>query len=239
MTTLDDSIDRFDQLFREHGVRAQRAYPNESLIQFVASNWFSLDLDQRKTVRILEVGCGSGANLWMLAKEGFSVYGLDSSQTGLEVAQAHLRNKWGVAANLQCGSVTALPYATAYFDAVVDVVTLQHLNLQDSAQALAEIYRVLKPDGRLFSYRVSDRSTMFLNSGGTFIDAVTVDNVSNTLMPLHSNGLMSFWGASLARKMYLEQGLSIGSLERISRTYGNGASCVEYLAISAQKNGKP
>jgi len=236
MTTLNDSIDRFDQLFRERGARAQRSYPNESMIQFVASNWFSLEFEQRKSIRILEVGCGSGANLWMLAKEGFSVFGLDSSEAGLEIARAHLHGKWGVQANLECGSVTTLPYEAGFFDAVIDVVTLQHLNLNDSASALADICRVLKPGGLFFSYRISDCSSAFLNSGGEFVDAVTVDNVANTQMPLNNNGPMSFWGASLARKMYLEQGLAIESLERVSRSYGNGTSCVEYLAISAKKD---
>ena len=235
MTTLNDSIERFDQLFRELGVRAQRSYPNESMIQFVASNWFSLEFERRRSIRILEVGCGSGANLWMLAKEGFSVFGLDSSEAGLEIARAHLQDKWGVQANLECGSVTTLPYESSFFDAIIDVVTLQHLNLQDSASALAEIRRVLKPAGLFFSYRISDASSAFLNSGGEFVDAVTVDNVTNTDMPLHGNGPMSFWGASLARKMYLEQGLTVESLERVSRTYGSGTTCVEYLLIAAKK----
>lgn len=205
------------------------------MIQFVASNWFSLPFEERQNVCILEVGCGSGANIWMLAKEGFSVFGLDSSVEGLKIAEEHLRGKWGVKAELECGTATELPYETGFFDAVIDVVTLQHLSLRDSESALAEIHRVLKPSGLFFSYRISDASSGFFNSGGKFVDAVTVDNVANTDMPLSGNGPISFWGAALARKMYLEQGLSIDSLERVSITYGNGTSCVEYLAIIAKK----
>ena len=114
MATLNESIDRFEQIFRERGARAQRSYPNETMIQFFALNWFSLEFEQRKNIRILEVGCGSGANLWMLAKEGFSVFGLDSSETGLENARGHLQGKWGVQADLECGSVTALQYETGF-----------------------------------------------------------------------------------------------------------------------------
>jgi 2-polyprenyl-3-methyl-5-hydroxy-6-metoxy-1,4-benzoquinol methylase len=236
MKTLNDSIDRFDQLFQSRGVKAQRTYPNEAMIQFIALNWFSLGFEQRKSIRILEVGCGSGANLWMLAKEGFSVFGLDSSEAGLAIARDHLQGKWGVEANLECGSVTALSYEAGFFDAVIDVVTLQHLNLRDSESALSEIRRVLKPDGLFFSYRISDCSSAFLNSGGKFVDAVTVDNIANTEMPLNNSGPISFWGGALARKMYLEQGFIIESLDRVSRSYGNGKTCVEYLAISAKKD---
>ncbi len=235
MTTLNDSIERFDSLYRNIGMRSQRSYPNEQLIQFVASLWFRLEYSLRKKVRILEVGCGNGANLWMLAKEGFSAYGLDSSQAGLDIARKHLQEKWGVDADLQRGSVTAMPYEKDYFDAVVDVVTLQHFNLADSETALTEINRVLKPGGKFFSYRLSDRSCMFLNSGGSFVDAVTVDNIFNSAMPLHSNGPVSFWGASLARQVYLQQGFEVDAIERHSRTYGNGVCSLEYLAISAHK----
>lgn len=235
MTTHDDSVNRFDQLFREKGIRSQRSYPNEQLIQFVAGNWFALAPEQRREIRILEVGCGSGANLWMLAKEGFSVYGIDSSAAGIAIAESHLRDKWGVSAHLRCASVLELPFVAGYFDAVVDVVTLQHLNLADSVSALAEVFRVLKPGGQFFSYRASDRCSMFLNSGGNFVDAVTVDNVANTAMPLHNNGPMSFWGPALARQMLLAQAFEPGSIERHARTYGNGTCIVEYLAITAKK----
>ena len=233
--THDDSVNRFDQLFREKGIRSQRSYPYEQLIQFVAGNWFALAPEQRREIRILEVGCGSGANLWMLAKEGFSVYGIDSSAAGIAIAESHLRDKWSVSAHLQCASVLELPFAEDFFDAVVDIVTLQHLNLADSAGALAEVFRVLKPGCQFFSYRASDRCSMFLNSGGKFVDAVTVDNVANTTMPLHNNGPMSFWGPALARQMLLAQGFEPGSIERHARTYGNGTCTVEYLAITAKK----
>lgn len=76
---LDASIACFDQQYRAHGMRSQRSYPNESLIQFIAGRYFALPMTERRRIRILEVGCGSGTNLWMLAKEGFEVYGLDSS----------------------------------------------------------------------------------------------------------------------------------------------------------------
>ncbi len=235
MTTHDDSVAHFDLLYRTLGMRAQRSYPNESLIQFVAGNWFALGFPERRHVRILEVGCGSGANLWMLAKEGFSAYGIDSSSEGIALAKEHLSGKWGVTAELACGTVVDLPYAEGFFDAVVDVVTLQHLGLDDSARALCEIRRVLKLGGRFFSYRLSDHSSMFLNAGAEFVDAATVSNVANPALPLHDNGPMAFWSPALVRQMYLAAGLLPESVERVSRTYGNGSSIVEYLAVTARR----
>ncbi|HTA63885.1 MAG TPA: class I SAM-dependent methyltransferase, partial [Xanthomonadaceae bacterium] len=126
------SVDCFDTQYKERGMRSQRSYPNESLIQFLASRYFQLPMELRRQVRLLEVGSGSGANLWMMAKEGFEVHGVDSSATGLELARKHLADKWNVSAELRQGSFTALPYEPHSFDAVVDVVSLQHLSLEDA-----------------------------------------------------------------------------------------------------------
>lgn len=58
----------------------------------------------------------------------------------------------GGKAELECGTVTELPYETGLFDAVIDVVTFQHLSLRDSEYAPGEICRVLKPSGLFFSH---------------------------------------------------------------------------------------
>jgi ubiquinone/menaquinone biosynthesis C-methylase UbiE len=147
MTALDftqQAINVFQEQYRERGIRAQRTYPNESLIQFVAQNYFSVPQEDRSQIKILEIGCGSGANLWMLAKEGFDVYGLDSSEEALKIASSHLAHKWGVSAKLVHGSFLDLPFSDDYFDAVVDVVSLQHLDLTSTRIALKEIKRVVK-----------------------------------------------------------------------------------------------
>lgn len=74
-------------------------YPGEDFIRFVANNFYQ-NLN-RGQVRILEVGCGPGANLWFMAREGFSVYGVDGSQTAIALAKSRLDlevPQWGGAA---------------------------------------------------------------------------------------------------------------------------------------------
>lgn len=235
MKPIDQSIDVFDRQYLRKGLSAQRRYPNESLIQFLASRYFKLTVSDRKPIRLLEVGCGSGANLWMMAKEGFATHGMDSSAKGLDLARQYLGEKWGVTADLRQGSFTELPYENNYFDAVVDVVSLQHLNLKDSRSALSEIARVLKPGGAFFSYRLSDASVMYQSSGGNWLDAVTVDNIADPSMPLFNNGPTSFWSPGIARGIYLEIGLDLLSVEQQGRTYENGAKYVEYLVITSAK----
>lgn len=234
MKPLDTTINVFDQLYHDKGMRSQRSYPNESLIQFVASRYFSLALADRKSIRILEVGCGSGANLWMLSKEGFDTYGVDSSQAGIELAAQHLSVKWNVVADLKKGLFTQLPYNDGFFDVVVDVVSLQHLNLDDSHLALQEIHRVLKKGGAFFSYRLSDNSVMYEHSTGGRIDAATVDNIADATLPLANSGPIAFWSPALARLMYSNANFDVDMIERLGRTYSTGAF-VEYLAITGIK----
>ena len=223
----------FDQQYQSLGLNAQRLYPNEALVQFVGSNYFGIPRPARNQIKILEVGCGSGANLWMMAKEGFDVHGLDSSAKGLEVAGDHLRDKWGVSAELKQGSFLELPYPDGMFDAAVDVVSLQHLGLEDSLAALHEIRRVLKPQARFFSYRLSDHSVMFERATpAERLDAATLTNISDPQLPLANNGPIAFWSPALARKMYSEAGLIMKGILRHARTYDDGA-LVEYLAIEA------
>jgi SAM-dependent methyltransferase len=228
---VQQAITTFDKQFLEHGMRAQRSYPNESLIQFVAENYFSISQEGRYQIKILELGCGSGANLWMLAKEGFDTYGLDSSEEALRLATIHLSDKWGVSAKLAHGSFLNLPYPDEFLDCVVDIVSLQHLDLNASSTTLQEIRRVLKRGGKFFSYRLSDHSVMYA-SESSFVDAVTLSNISNPEMPLANNGPVSFWSPGLVKRLYSESGLTVETIERVARTYPSG-KLVEYLAISA------
>ena len=230
------TADLFDAGYKKAGVRAQRLYPNEQLVWFIAANYFSIPHAERHRVRILEVGCGNGRNLWMLAKEGFTVYGVDASATAIEVARTHLQDKWGVQVHLYVGSFDSLPFDNDYFDAVCDVVSLQHTSLNGSRRALAEIRRCLKPRGLFFSYRLSDASIMYQCSGGQYVDAATVDNISDPSMPLANNGQTSFWSPVIAREILQEQGFSLINVERYGRTYGGGTQYVEYLAIVGVKD---
>jgi len=164
----------------------------------------------------------------MIAKEGFEAHGIDSSREGVALAENHLRQKWGVEAHLRVGSIIDLPYADAYFDVVVDVVTLQHLCLTDSLKALTQVRRVLRDPGTFFSYRLSDHSAM--SGAGDRIDSATLADIVDPAMPLSGNGPTSFWSPVLTRQIYAQAGFAIDVIERVGRTYSNG-TFVEYLSV--------
>jgi SAM-dependent methyltransferase len=90
---------------------------------------------------ILDVGCGTGANLMVLANYGHAI-GVDISEKALAFT-----NMRGIPKqSLYVASATALPFLPATFDLVTsfDVIC----NIPDDLQAFSEIARVLKPGGR-------------------------------------------------------------------------------------------
>ena len=100
---------------------------------------------QKKNLRILDAGCGSGFTLAHYAKrDSCDIYGMDISDDALEWVRK--RGFWKVAQ----GSVTDIPYRSETFDIVFSLDVLQQLRPDTSADALREMHRVLKPGGLLF-----------------------------------------------------------------------------------------
>ena len=98
--------------------------------------------------RMLEVGCGRGVALPVLAElcEPSRLTGLDVDPGKLAAAERHLSAR-GVAAELRCGDVRQMPFPDGAFDVVIDFGTCFHVSRPEAA--LSEISRVLGEGGVL------------------------------------------------------------------------------------------
>lgn len=96
--------------------------------------------------RVLDAACGAGYGSAILAKMASSVWGIDISQEAVTFAEATYA---GSGVHFVCGSVTELPFEDNAFDVVVSYETLEHIDAQSQELFLAEIKRVLTPDGVL------------------------------------------------------------------------------------------
>jgi ubiquinone/menaquinone biosynthesis C-methylase UbiE len=90
--------------------------------------------------RTLDLGCGTGRNLPLLA--GARAVGLDPSLDALRRARRRAAGTPLVQARAE-----ALPFRDAAFDTVVSGLAL--CSVADPSRALAEVRRVLRPDGTL------------------------------------------------------------------------------------------
>ena len=97
---------------------------------------------QDGSLRILDIGCGTGAMLDELAHFGH-VVGADYAPEALQFC---ITRKVG--ADLARADVRRLPFADSSFDVVTAMDIVEHID--DDKAASCEIFRVLKPGGRLF-----------------------------------------------------------------------------------------
>jgi SAM-dependent methyltransferase len=94
----------------------------------------------RRSPRLLDCGCGTGANLQLLDTFG-RAYGFDLTEAGLRIGRETGRTRTARA------SVTAVPFPTAAFDIVTSFDVLYSLTDADERTAIAEMFRLLKPGG--------------------------------------------------------------------------------------------
>lgn len=93
--------------------------------------------------RLLDLGCGTGANLSLFERYG-DLCGLDASSEALRFAasrDSHRRLVEGVA--------NQLPFRDATFDVIAALDVLEHLKVDHGA--LREVRRLLRPNGRLIA----------------------------------------------------------------------------------------
>ena len=92
---------------------------------------------QGSSIRILDVGCGTGANLEMLSQFG-KAEGVDVSDDALEFCR-------GKGLNVQKGLAERLPYEDSSFDVTTALDVVEHLD--DDLAGLTEMFRVTKNGG--------------------------------------------------------------------------------------------
>jgi ubiquinone/menaquinone biosynthesis C-methylase UbiE len=99
--------------------------------------------------RVLEIGSGTGT-LTIRAKRSrprADVVGVDPDPLALARARRKLDRQDGI--RFDHGYAQRLPYADGEFDRVLSSLMLHHLDSDAKAAAVAEVFRVLRPGGRL------------------------------------------------------------------------------------------
>lgn len=99
---------------------------------------------------VLDLGSGTGRHVIYLARNGFSVFGLDNSPAGIELTRRWLADE-GLTADLRLQSMAEkLPYEDAFFDAIISVQVIHHADSATIRKIVQELTRVLKEGGFLF-----------------------------------------------------------------------------------------
>jgi len=157
----------FEAQWRDRFERFARAHDDEAII----SGWSNAGLRRRvslfsallPSLRLperavaLDLGCGGGTYVRLLAGLGHRAAGLDYSLPSLQRAVGADPGRKGA---YLAGEAYHLPFGTAAFDMVVSIGVLQSLGQPD--QALAEMVRVLRPGGVLVVEALNARGVIAL-----------------------------------------------------------------------------
>jgi len=133
-------------------------YPWSEVVSFVFRN---APKDRKcNELAILEIGCGTGNNLWFAAREGFRVAGIDISKTAVDFANKRFKDE-GLIGEFHVGDFSQLPFEDKSFDLIFDRGSLSLANRPGAIDCIDEVRRVIKPGGLFQCGPFSDRDSSF------------------------------------------------------------------------------
>lgn len=124
---------RFYELVEEHRYQKEWHIP--------AAAGFS----QTKNLRVLEIGCGLGTDGAQFAKAGADYTGVDLTEAAIELAQKRFE-LYQLPGVFRTADAENLDFPDNTFDMVYSHGVLHHT--PDTARAIKQVHRVLKPGGR-------------------------------------------------------------------------------------------
>ena len=205
-------------------------YPPEDLVRFMGRNFKHLD---HSAVAVLEVGCGPGANIWFLHREGYQVAGIDGSAAAIAQAEQRLKlendGQSELKTDLKVGDFSTLPWQANSFDVVIDIFAIYANTASVIDKTLAEVSRVLKPGGRFFAKMWGTKTTGF--GEGKKIETHTFDEVP--FGPCYEMGMTHFFDKTEIRRRF--DMFRIDAIDTIERSDAFTESHIEEIICQCTK----
>ena len=183
-------------------------YPPEDLIKFIKRTF--KNKKNLKNIKILELGCGPGANVIFFSKEGFQIFGIDISPTAIKITKKKLDKK--KRKNFFIGNFSNLPWKNNFFHGVVDNFSVYANDMKTIKLTYNEIHRVLKKKGFFFSKVWGLKTTGY--GSGLKIEKNTFDRIKSG--PCKNLGLSHFF--SEKELSNLNSIFKINKIDRITYT---------------------
>ena len=166
----DVNRDQWDERIYSQEAQLNR-YPYDAVVSFIFRH---APAERKRTdVRILEVGCGAGNNLWFAAREGFQVAGVDGSTYAIRNARSRFAAE-GLYGDLRVGDFRELPYDEDCFDLAIERAAYACCSFDMARQANLELWRVMKPGACVFMDFYSQAHTSY-RSGRMLQDRMVTD----------------------------------------------------------------
>ena len=155
--------------------------------------------EPRANWRVLDVGTGTGHTAFAFAPAVAWVTGVDLTEAMLKQAERVRKDRGYGNVELRVADVHAMPFADAAFDLVTCRRAAHHFS--DISAALAEMWRVLRPGGRLV---IDDRASP---------EDDDVDAILHRLDSLHDHSHVRQYRGSEWEQMLLRHGFHLRTIE--------------------------
>ncbi|WP_435318687.1 class I SAM-dependent methyltransferase [Haloarchaeobius sp. TZWSO28] len=137
-----DEVSRTATVYDDDATAFVEKYRSESVAKLYGQRFF----DGLTGERVLDVGCGPGADATVFAERGYEVTGFDRTRPFLETVRAEVPE-----ARAAHGDMRWLPFCDDAFDGIWSCASLLHVPREDVPATLREFRRVLAPDGLVFA----------------------------------------------------------------------------------------
>lgn len=200
-------------------------YPAEDLIRTVMRNYKTQT--SRTNCKVLELGCGAGANLSFFLNEDFQVYGVDGSFHAIEKAKSFLKPKQNQTLELHVSTFENLQYQKNNFNLIVDYFALYANRIDVVKKVYSELNDLLETNGWFYGRVWGTRSEGFQT--GTQIEVGTSENPETG--PCANMGVSHFF--TRGELDDLVKGWKYSEITRFETEYDNG-QIVEEFSIWGQ-----
>lgn len=171
--------------------------------------------------RIIEVGCGNGANAHLLASAGYEVVAIDPSIQGLAFA----RNKMSTAQFFEASAYDDLAGRFGQFDIVLSLEVVEHVYYP--RQYARTIAGVLNKDG------IAIVSTPYHSYLKNLVISLT-GKWDGHHWPLWEGGHIKFWSRKTLRLLFSEVGLTEREFYRVGRVPQLAKSMIMVLSYNKE-----
>ena len=213
----------------KNNLKSQRNFPNEELCRFLGRNY-----KDKKKIKVLELGCGTGANVPAILHHNMSLTAIDFSKFAIKICKkkyAYYKKDL----DFLHFNMLDLDKLKDNYDLIIDVFSSYNLNFDQNKILINKIYNKLKKNGIYFSYTPSKKSTSWIREKDRF-DGSTLNSFKRKNSPYFGNkGFFRFVSKEELKKNFSKKNFKIKYCEKISKTYNNTKEYFEFFKIEVKK----
>jgi SAM-dependent methyltransferase len=181
--------------------------------------------------KVLDFGCGIGLQSFLLSRNGYNVYGLETiedksldgffkgrAQSHIMTREESIKSVWSVIkakvdVNFRFYNGLKQPFPDGFFDIIFSYAVLEHIPPNDLPAIIDEIARTLKPDGFFYIFQLPRRAS--------YTECVA------RAMGMESHPYL--WGLKSMEKLLNEAGLHVTYSEKVDMLFNHPYKMVNPL----------